>query len=376
MNIAVVSDFVPGIVSGVARFSSSIAEQLERRNMKIDVYDLSTIEAMKAKWYDKYLVDQRRNLHLGNAAWEKISASNSGTDVLIQNGISGWNLRNKSNIPRIVIFHNSMRGMYHCKLPPGVPWRTYLNRYIGSNLMKGGLEQYTATGAISVAVSNAVADELRQYYSGIKPVVIPNGIDVTHFTKRDRACSRQKYGIDLDEFVVCFTGRFAMLGKGFAELYAIALLAWEETLQIKFLIATDEIPQGWPPNVIFVHNANYENMPEIYSAADVFVFPSRYEGCSYSLLEAMSCELPVLAGRVGYAKDLHQNIKEIAPFIFEENNVGLYWKSLKQLAGDKSLARRLGVIGSEYVRHHNSMGGMVDSYEKLIRQVAKGDFLL
>ena len=69
------------------------------------------------------------------------------------------------------------------------------------------------------------------------------------FSRRDSAACRQKYGIALNEFVVCFTGRYA-LGKGFEELHALAVLAWEEQLRIKFLIATDELPQGWPSNVL------------------------------------------------------------------------------------------------------------------------------
>jgi glycosyltransferase involved in cell wall biosynthesis len=40
-------------------------------------------------------------------------------------------------------------------------------------------------------------------------------------------------------------------------------------------------------------------MPELYSAADVFVLPSLSEAHPWSLLEAMSCELAVTASRVG-----------------------------------------------------------------------------
>ena len=261
------------------------------------------------------------------------------------------------------------------KLPDSVAWRTRLNRYVFSDRLKGGIEQYTATGAISVAVSSAVAEELQQYYSDIHPVVIPNGIDIHHFSKRDRDHCRQKFGIDRGDFVACLTARFSVIGKGFEEVYALAVLAEIEQLQIKFLIATDEVPSGWPANVIFVKNADYTTIPEIYSAADVFVFPTRYEGCSYSLLEAMACELPILTTKVGYAKDLYREIAEIRPFILTENNVEQYWKLLKQLSVNKELARTLGIIGSAYVRRHNSLDVMVDSYVKLIEQVAKGAFI-
>ena len=373
LQVAIVTDTMPDAVGGIERFVFSMAEYLKERKMKISVYDRSAIVDWREKWYDKLIFDQRRNLQLGNVAWRKISSSNAGADVIIQNRIAGWNLRRKTKIPRIVVHHGTLRGLSSMELPPGVDWRTKLNRYIGMNRICGRVEQYNSTGAVSVAVSGAVAEELMLYYDGIKSVVIPNGIDIKHFAKRDRAGYRQKYGLAIDEFVACFTGRYA-LGKGFEELHALAVLAWEEQLRIKFLIAADEMPQGWPANVVFVKNASYDNIPEIYSASDVFIFPTRYEGCSYSLLEAMACELPVLTTRVGYAKDLHRDISDIAPFIFKENNIELYWKSLKHLAGNEILAGRLGAVGAEYVRKHNSLDVMGDSYVKLIEQVVKGDF--
>jgi glycosyltransferase involved in cell wall biosynthesis len=375
LRIAIISDVTPGNIGGVERFTTSIVEQLEKRKMSVNAYDRSSIDNWNDKWYDKYIVSARLNMQVGVAALKKFSSANAVPDVIIQNSIAGWSLRGKTNIPRIVIHHGSIRGLYHIALPPEVKWRTKLNRYIGLICLGGGLEQHTAGGAVSVAVSGSVADELRQYYSGIKPVVIPIGIDVRHFAKRDRARCRQKFGLDMDDFVVCFTGRFGLLGKGFAELRALAALAWEAKLRIKFLIATNEIPEGWPANVSFAQNVSYENMPEIYSAANVFVFPTRYEGCSYSLLEAMACELPVLTTQVGYARDLYRDIKEITPYIFKENDVEQYWKLLKQFVQNEEMAGRIGLVGAEYVRRYNSIERMVDSYETLIEQVATGKFV-
>ena len=367
MRVAIVSDIMPGNIGGVERFVVMMAEELKKRNIEVDLYDISTISQWQEKWYDKFLGGSRRNFQIGNATWEKISRV--GTDVIIHNEITGWNLRNKTNIPRIVIHHGTVRGKYHIDLPPGISWRTRLNRYIGLNLLNGEIEQYITARATSIAVSSSVAHELRQYYTGIDPVVIPNGIDTGHFTKRDRAFCRQKYGIEPDEFVACFTARFSLQGKGFAELRALAELAWKEKLRIRFLIATNEIPQGWPANITFVKNVSYQDIPDIYSAADIFMFPTRYEGCSYSLLEAMSCGLPVLTTRVGYATDLHRDIPEIAPFIFEKISVAEYWQALRQLVDKPQLLKQLGAVGAEYVRRHNSLDVMVDSYIQLIAKV-------
>jgi UDP-glucose:(heptosyl)LPS alpha-1,3-glucosyltransferase len=46
-----------------------------------------------------------------------------------------------------------------------------------------------------------------------------------------------------------------------------------------------------------------KDLPEIYPAADVFVFPSLYETFALVCLEAMASGLPVLAARVGGIED-------------------------------------------------------------------------
>ena len=137
LRIAIVSDITPGSIGGVERFTTSIMEKLEERNMRVDAYDKSSIEHWQDQWYDKYIVNARLNRNVGIAAWEKISSMNATPNVIIQNSIAGWSLRGKTSIPRIVIHHGSIRGLYHIALPPGTKWRMKLNRYIGLICLEG-----------------------------------------------------------------------------------------------------------------------------------------------------------------------------------------------------------------------------------------------
>jgi len=56
---------------------------------------------------------------------------------------------------------------------------------------------------------------------------------------------------------------------------------------------------GLSNNVIFLGQLLHHKMPELYSIADVFILPSLSEAHPWSLLEAMSCELPAIASNVG-----------------------------------------------------------------------------
>ena len=48
-------------------------------------------------------------------------------------------------------------------------------------------------------------------------------------------------------------------------------------------------------DVIFVGHVSDEELPVFYNFADIFVFPTKYEGFGFPVLEAMACGCPVIA---------------------------------------------------------------------------------
>ena len=58
----------------------------------------------------------------------------------------------------------------------------------------------------------------------------------------------------------------------------------------KFIIAN-----GLEKRVIFISNVNFDELPAIYQMANVFVYPSRYEGFGIPILEALASGTPVIA---------------------------------------------------------------------------------
>ena len=52
------------------------------------------------------------------------------------------------------------------------------------------------------------------------------------------------------------------------------------------------------PKIHFLDFVPYEDLPALYSSAEVFVFPSRYEGFGLPPLEAMKCGAPVITSNI------------------------------------------------------------------------------
>ncbi|EIY4754481.1 glycosyltransferase family 4 protein [Vibrio cholerae] len=68
--------------------------------------------------------------------------------------------------------------------------------------------------------------------------------------------------------------------------------------------------------VIFKGKVSYENLPEIYQSASLFIFPSSCENCPNILLEAIGCGVPVIASKTEPMPEFAQ----YAGLYFDEKN--------------------------------------------------------
>jgi len=102
------------------------------------------------------------------------------------------------------------------------------------------------------------------------------------------------------------------------------------------------------------------------SIAQIFACPSQYEGLPYSVLEAMSAGLPVIAQEVPGLKDVvtHRKTGILVP----KNNATLFAEAIRKLAFDATLRYELGSNGKERVTQHYTLSNMLSKLADLYHQ--------
>ena len=115
------------------------------------------------------------------------------------------------------------------------------------------------------------------------------------------------FGIKESHPVILYTGRLSQ-EKGVMELPLLYKMMKNELPDLKIVVAGSgpaetELREALP-EAIFMGWVSSELLPQLYSAADLLLLPSKFDTFSCVVLEAMSCGLPVIAYKTKGPKDI------------------------------------------------------------------------
>jgi UDP-glucose:(heptosyl)LPS alpha-1,3-glucosyltransferase len=160
---------------------------------------------------------------------------------------------------------------------------------------------YRGYEGLVVAISQKIADELREFYRVRGPIhVIPHGVDKARFSSLHReffrTTVRNHLGISEDETVALYVGDLA---KAHSHLKALA----EAAPEVRFIIVSRTLQYRWQAtNVQFLPPT--DQIEKYYAAADAFVFPTTYDAFGMVVLEALATDLPVFTSDCAGAAEL------------------------------------------------------------------------
>ncbi len=157
---------------------------------------------------------------------------------------------------------------------------------------------FTGMDAVLVTPSQWLASQVKQSFLKDYPVkVIHNGIDLNIF-KPTMSDFRKQYNCEGKKIVLGVA--MGWNTKKGLDVFIELSKRLPEDYQIVLVGSNDQIDKLLPDNVISIHRTQNQNeLVEIYSAADVFVNPTREETLGLVNIEALACGTPVVTFNSG-----------------------------------------------------------------------------
>lgn len=199
------------------------------------------------------------------------------------------------------------------------------------------------------AVSRHTATQLNHYFGRHDIVIIPNGVDLSHFSPANRlamrAASRQKLRYSPEDVVLLLVGN-DFRNKGLPSL--LDSLSRCRNLPLRLCVVGSDSSSDGTERVVLLQlqdrvtfAGETDEILAFYAAADIFVAPSREDSFNLPALEAMASGLPVVVStNAGISEYLSDGVDSL--LLREPENPVLLCEILSRLAQDSELRRNLG----------------------------------
>jgi len=253
------------------------------------------------------------------------------------------------------------------------------NTGTGNSWLRSIIDQFTANWATyTVFVSQNVFEQatVTPYVTSDRRVVISNGIDLNELgaMARTHGLTRVDLGLDGSDFVLGTVGRLVPVKNQIILIKLVErlrdnypnfrlIIVGHGPLQGEFALIIHE--KGLAGHVLLVQGTG----AVYYPLFDCFVLPSKTEGLSMALLEAMSFKLPVFVARTAGVQGV------ISPgvngLVFNPENLDELTVLVEQVIHDRALCQRLGAQAYKTVNNSFTVGAMVASYRQLFDKILR-----
>ena len=211
-----------------------------------------------------------------------------------------------------------------------------------------------------VTPSHWLAGLVKQSFLKDYPVkVIGNGIDLSVF-RPVPSDFRQRYGIAPEKKILLGVASGWSEKKGL-DVFAELAKRLDDGYQI-VLVGTDEtVDKQLPQSVISIHRTeNQQQLAQIYTAADLFVNPTREDTYPTVNIEALACGIPVLTFRTGGSPEIPD---ETCGAVVEKDDVDALEKEIIRICRDEPYAKEACLKRAEQFAMHKK-------YEEYLRLYA------
>lgn len=216
------------------------------------------------------------------------------------------------------------------------------------------------------------AEKIHIVYPGIYTAIF-------RFRQDDRTRIRQQYGILDDEILLIYVAFFR---RQKAQTKLVEGLSCLDNPKVKLmLVGTGDNLQQIQKSIAehqlqtrVLLTGKQKNTAQFLSAGDIFVFPSRTESFSKAIIEAMACQLPIVANDIPSVREILGN--EERGFIYKYDDVQDMVTKLSYCLENLEACKAVTNRNVHYVAEKFTLKRMIESFETIFCEVVAGKVLL
>ena len=230
-----------------------------------------------------------------------------------------------------------------------------------------------------ISVSQSVLEEAQKNFAIIKNNnLIANGVDVDEFQPERKEAACRRLNISSEKINMLFTGNLNVRKSVNVLIQAVAKLSRQQHLLVLIVgdgeerhrLQTMATDLNLSDVIKFMGGKRYDEMRDWYNACDIFVLPSKAEGLSLSLLEAMSCARPVITTRPQFGS-YDAIIDGETGFLFEYGDVKQLTQKLKMLIENQKLRKQIGENARRHISSQFTSQIMAEKTLQVLRKSAR-----
>ena len=170
--------------------------------------------------------------------------------------------------------------------------------------------------------------------------LIYNGIDLESFTKTDKSAARKELELPENKKIILFSANGGVKNpfKG-GEFVFEAFEKLKNRNDILFLNIGGDGGQNSENWRDFGYVNDPKTMAKLYSAADIYLFPTLADNCPLTAIESLACGLPVVTFETGGVPEIVENGK--SGFVVEYKNGEKLAEALEKLLDDNELREKM-----------------------------------
>lgn len=212
------------------------------------------------------------------------------------------------------------------------------------------------------ANSKWTASQMKKSFLKDYPVsVIYNGIDLDIF-KPTHSDFREKYGLE---------GKKVLLGVSFGwnktkgiDVFVELAKRLPEDYKIVLVGTNDAVDSSLPEEIVSIHRTNNQKeLAEIYSAADLFVNPTRQEAFGLVNIEALACGTPVITFNTGGSPEC---IDETCGMVVEKNDIEGLLNNIVAICEEKPFSEENCILRAAKFKKESKFQEYIDLYREMV----------